>query len=902
MLDSLIAGARSGRAGALAVLGEAGAGKSSLLAEATADLYAVRVFRTQGVESEAPLAYAALHRLLRPLEGLLTKLPVPQARALGVAFGLEEGEVPEPFLVALGTLSVLTEAAEDYPVVCVVDDAHWLDDASADALRFVARRMDADRVAMLFGVREGDRRTFATEGIPTLRLTGLDPDAARALLMDVTDGALAPDVADQLVAATGGNPLALTELPGALTAQQLAGTALLEPRQLVADRVADAFLARFDALSVAGRTFVEVAATDDTGRLDVVQAAATAAGADLDGVDQAVSSGLLTVQADRVEMRHPMVRTAVYARMAPATRDRVHGVLADVLTGLGDVDRGTWHRAAQVTAATPEVADALDDVGRRAERRGAFIAAADAYERAVDLRPTDEKAPVRLYDAARNSWASGHTIRAQRLASRARTLTEQPLLRADIDRLRGRIEVNVGSAPDAHRIFVEAAAAVAPHDQIRALEMAVAASVAQGHGAGSGAVLAPRLVDTTPLAGDTARVACLKQLLDATRLYLADDLRPAIDRLRAAQDAGRSLTDLDVLGNLGNAALHVGDDAGHREFYTLMLSAARARGDAMSVLYALQRLAFSQLLSGRWDELRASSEEAVALSLSLGQRPLSTAPHAWLLLLAALQGREDYPARLQALEELVEGYPPPGMMATPVRVQTRWARAVHASAQADASQALHHFSRNELPVLGLMVTQDRVDAAVRAGDLDRAQTWTAAADEFADRSGWPWARAAAAFGRARIAEASGLPPNEVTLPYEEALSHHNVSGRPYDQARTQLAYGEYLRRVQRRVDARTQLRAALSTLEDLTAGPLMDRAAAELRATGETARKRDPSTLTQLTPTELKVAELVRQGLSNKEVAAQIWVSPRTVAFHLRNVFTKTGITSRGQLSQLDLT
>ena len=907
VLVDLVEGARAGRAGALVVHGEPGVGKSALLGDLLAGLGDdVQVLRTQCVESEAPLPFAALHRLLRPLGPVLENLPAPQARALGVAFGLVEGEQVEPFLVALATLSALTEAAEEAPVLCVVDDAHWLDETSADALLFATRRLEADRVAMLFAARDGDARSFVADGVPRLGLSGLDDAAVRALLADAAPVPVAPEVADRLLELTGGNPLALLELPAGLTREQLDGTAPLVPHRMSAGRVGEVFAGRYEQLPPEARTFVLVASIDDTGQLAVVQAAAGALGAGPEAAAEAARrSGLVAVVDGRVEMRHPLVRSAVHQAAGAGERERVHLALADVLGAAGDADRRTWHRAAVasvVDAAVPELAADLDGVGARAERRGAYVAAADAYERAVQLRTDDELAARRLFDAARNAWACGHTARAGDLLARARPRAADPLLLADVDRLRGRVEVTVGSAPTAHRIFIDAAREVAAHDQVRALEMAVAAAIAQGHGAGSGASLDPAVIDVRPAPDDPPRVACLKRMLVSTTLDLGDAVAPAIEELHAAQAIGRTITDLDVLGNLGNAALHLGDDASHREFYLLMLTTARARGDAMAVLYALQRLAFSQLLAGHWAELRSSSEEAVSLSLSVGQRALSAAPKAWLLLLSALQGSDRYDDQLAELEALVAAYPPPGILAHPIEHVVRWARAVRAAGGADPVDALHHFSRIELPTLARMVAQDRVDAAVRAGDVERARSWVEDVEGFAGRADWAWAHAAAAFGRARLAEADdAVGPDEVVAAFEASLDHHERARRPYDQARARLAYGEFLRRSQRRVDARVQLRAALNVFEDLGAGPLAERAAQELRATGETARKRDPSTLVQLTPMELKVAELVRQGLSNKEVAGEIWVSPRTVAFHLRNVFAKTGITSRGQLAQLDL-
>jgi DNA-binding CsgD family transcriptional regulator len=612
-------------------------------------------------------------------------------------------------------------------------------------------------------------------------------------------------------------------------------------------------------------------------------------------------------------VRHPLVRSAVYQAATAIERREVHRALADALDSLDDADRATWHRAAAADGPDESLVAALDQVGARAERRGGYRAAADAHERAADLTTDPVAKAGRQLAAARNAWACGQTARSSRLLSAARERADDPLLLADIDRLRGRIAVNLGSAADAHRIFTQAAEQVAAHEPVRALEMAVAAAVARSHGIDSGARLPADTINVDVSPQDTPRTRCLKHLLVSTRHDIVGDHASALSALRTAQQtalgAVDTLADLDLLGNLGNAALHLGDDAAHRRFYTLMLSTARENGDGMAVLYALQRVPFSQYVGGQWTALTNSAEEAVTLGLSVGQPAATAAPRAWLTLLAALEGRPDYDERLTSLEALVVAHPPVGILAQPVADLTRWAKGVRSLLAGDAHGALHQFQRMaaaalpmQLPALMLMSGQDRVDAAVRGEDRTQALAWVEDLDAFAAGTGLPWAQGAAAFGRARVSEhEDGGGDNRVADLFETSLAHHAAANRPYDRARVQLAYGEFLRRKQRRVDARGQLRLALDTFEDLHADPLAERARQELRASGETARKRDPSTALNLTPMELKVAELVSRGLSNKDVAAQCWVSPRTVAFHLRNVFTKTGVTSRGELAHLDL-
>jgi DNA-binding CsgD family transcriptional regulator len=890
-LAELLDGARQGRAGTLVVRGEAGVGKSALLEDLVAGAAGVRVLRTQGLESESPLAFAALHRLLRPLLPLLDRIPPPQARALRVVFGQQEGSAVEPFLVAVATLSMLVEAAEQLPVLGLVDDAHWLDAASADALLFAARRLQADRVAVVFAARGAEGVAFEADGVPSLVLAGLDATAARALLAQRAGHPLPEEVCERLQAQSGGNPLALVELPTALTAGQLGGTAPMPSRLHLTALVERAFLDRCRRLPEPVQTLLLIAAADDSGQTATIRHAATVLGLDVHALDEAEQSGLLLFDADRVAVRHPLVRSAIYQAAPSLERRAAHRALAEALAA-DDPDRAAWHRAATVDGPDGGLAAALEGVAVRAERRGGCVAAAAAYERAAELSVGAQARAARLFAAARNAWACGQSSRARALAAAARTRTEDRLLRADIDRLRGRIDVNVGSASDAHRIFTQAARAVAADDPDRALEMAVAASVLAVYGADRGVLLG---TTAFPAGSDSPRSRCLAQLLASMTEAARGDLAAAVASLGAALDAGVDVTDADVLANLGNAALHLGNDDAHRRTFTAMLSGARDSGAGMLVLYALPRLAFTQLLTGQWTAAGSSAAEALELSVSVGQRPMTAAPLAWLTLLAALQGKPDYDALLAELETVVAGRPL-GILADPVHDLIRWATGTRAARAGDTQAALHHLAQVRLPAIARMSALDRIDAAVRAGDRERVAAWVDELAAFADATRWPWALAAADHGRALLAAAAEAPGL-----FERSLAHHAGGGRPYDRARTHLAYGEFLRRTHRRVDARTHLRLALNTFQDLHAGPFVDHTTQELRASGETARTRDPSTLLKLTPMELQVAQLVSQGMSNKDVAARCWISPRTVAFHLRNCFTKTGVTSRGELAQLEL-
>jgi DNA-binding CsgD family transcriptional regulator len=897
-LAALLEDARGGHAGTVLLHGEPGVGKSALLEDLVAAAGAdVQVLRAQGVESEAPLPFAALHRLLRPVLGVIDRLPAPQARALRAAFGQEDGVAVQPFLVALATLSVLTEAAEEAPVLCVIDDAQWLDQATADAVLVASRRLGADRVAVVFAARDGEGRTFVPDDVPTMSLAPLTGAAARALLTEAAGATVPDEVVHRLMTQAAGNPLALVELPTTLSAEQLVGAAPLPDQLHLTAGIERVFLDRCRHLPPDVQTLLLVAAADDSGHVASVRAAAEALGAHPDSMDAAERSRLLVVQGDSVRVRHPLVRSAVYQAATSRERREAHRALAEAIDPADDPDRYAWHRAAAVDSPDEAVVADLVAAGARAERRGGYAAASAAYQRAAELTVGEQPRAAHLYAAARNAWAAGQTTSARRLSAAARDLADDRVLRADIDRLRGRIEVNVGSGIDAHRIFVTAVRSVAADDPPRALELAVAAALMSTYGCDSGTPLDVTALAALATADDNGSTRCLGHLLVSLTQASTNEWAPGLASLRAALDAGADSADLYLLSHLGNAALHLGDEESHRRCFTAMVAGARDGGAGMLVLYALPRLGFTQLVTGQWAELRSSAEEALSLSISAGQRPLGAVPLGWLTLLAALQGRPaaEYDALLTDLDKAA-GLPL-GVLADPVHDLMRWAQGTRAAHDGDTTAALHHLASIRLSTLARLVALDRIDAAVRAGDREQAAVWVKQLVPFAEGTQWPWALAAVDHGRALLAEPAGAPAL-----FEAALAHHAQPGaRPYDRARTHLAYGEFLRRSQRRVDARTHLRTALEASEDLRAEPLAARASQELRASGETARKRDPSTQLALTPMELQVAGLVRQGLSNKDIAAQCWVSPRTVAFHLRNIFTKAGVTSRGELAQLEL-
>jgi DNA-binding CsgD family transcriptional regulator len=896
-IAALVDEAWSFRGGALVLRGLPGVGKSALVAEATSRAEAMTVLTTQGIESESPLAYSALQRLLRPVMRHASQLAEPQARALRAAFGEETDAGGDRFLVFLAALSILAEAAEQAPVLCVVDDAHWLDEASSATLTFIARRLGPERIAMLFAAREGDVRRFESDGIAEIMVGGLDEQAASALL-DQQLGTPAPtSVRDALMRQTGGNPLALVELPLALSAAQLSGAEPLPSELPLTDEVQRVFLQRSLRLSPAAQTLLLVAATDGSTRAAVVTQAAALLGSGAEALDEAERSGLLGVRGSQLEWRHPLVRSAIYQGATSGVRRATHAALADVMITAEDADRRAWHRAAATDQPDASVVADLDEAAARAHRRGGYEAASAALERAAQLTVDEGGRARRLFASATYSWLAGQMTRSTALADDARARTSDPILRSDIDRLRGRIELNVGTVALAIRIWSQAAREVVMSDRQRALEIAMIASAASTF-----VEVADRTdLDPTELAGAVGPAAsprdqCFAGLLVGFRALLHDDLGLAAVTLRAALDMGRDLTETDLLTNMGIAAFHLDADEAFRRSFTRLLTQSRDGGAGGLVLFALSRLGLAHLVAGQWTNVTANATEAIQLAHSTGQPELTAMPLAELALIAAQQGDDSYDDLVRQLDVVMSDQQTTGVLGGLVADIRHWAEGCRAALAGDAASALAHFEQMKQASLVRLAAYDRAEAAQRAGRPDVTAAWLADLERFAREVPAPRGRAVVAHGHALAADGA-----DAEAFFQSALEHQAAAGRPFEAARTELAFGEFLRRARRRVDARDHLRRALATFEHLGAQPWAKRARQELRASGETARKRDESTRTELTAQERQVARFVAEGLSNRDVAARLFVSPRTIDFHLRNVFAKTGVSSRGELTHLNL-
>ncbi|HYN71306.1 MAG TPA: AAA family ATPase, partial [Nakamurella sp.] len=903
-VTGLLDEARDSRGGALVVHGPPGVGKSALLADGVAHAEGMQVLRTQGIESESPLAFAALQRLLRPAMRYAERLPAPQATALRAAFGEADDRATDRFLVFLAALSLLAEAAEEAPVLCVIDDAHWLDDASAAALLFVARRLGPERVALLFAARDGDLRRFDSGELPELTLGGLDVAAADRLLSERAGAPVSADVRDRLMAQTGGNPLALVELPVALTPGQLTGREQLPAQLPLTQGVQRVFLDRCRRLSPSAQTVLCVAAADDTTRVSVVRQAADVLGAGPAAFTEAEGSGLLRIVGAEIEFRHPLVRSAIYQGAATLTRQQAHGALARVMTGPQDADRRAWHLAAAVDEPDENVVAALDQAAGRAATRGGYEAASAAFERAAELTRDETARTVRLFAAATNAWLAAQLPRAMRLANDARVGATDPVLHADLDRLRGRIEFTVGSVPAGIRIWDQAARGVVATDPQRAREIGMLAT------AGSTFLPEPDRTDldpaellASPSQDTSSRARCFTNLLIGFHHLNHDGLAAATVSLREAITLGENLDDTDLFTNLGIATFHLGDDDGFRRCFTRLLTRSRDSGAIGLVLFALPRLAIADLSAGNWTGAVANATEAVQLARSTGQPALSAMPLAQLALYAALRGDADYESLITELGQVTTEQPA-GILGVLVQDTQMWAQGSHAALTGQPAEALHHFEQMTQPTLTRLAAYDRLDVATRAGHLDTAARWLSDLERFADTVETPHARTVVAYGRALLAAKDSPATAEGFFQQalgDQPMGYQPGAARPFERARTHLAYGEFLRRSRRRVDAREQLRTALQMFDDLGATPWAQRAEQELRGSGETARKRDASTVVALTAQERQVAVFVAEGLSNREVAAKLFLSPRTIDFHLRNVFAKTGVTSRTGLARLEL-
>ena len=911
-LDALFARTRQGRSGALVVAGEAGVGKTALLDHATARLSPdAPVRRMVASESEMELAYAGLQFLCSGMMDAADPLPAPQRDALRTAFGLQVGPPPNPLLVGLAALSLLTEVAGERGLVCVVDDAQWLDAASARALTFVARRLDAEGIALVLVMRTVGP-DFAD--LPRLAVGGLGDRDARTLLHEAMPGPIDARVRDQLIAEARGNPLALRELPRALGPGALVGgfaltgaTAGAAGETPLDRRIEESIRAQLDPLPAPTRLLLLLAAADPTGDAGLLWRARTALGIGAEHVDAATTSGALAI-GGRVTFRHPLVRSAVYRAAAPEDRRRVHAALADATYVDRDPDRRAWHRANATVLPDEDVAADLQRGAARARTRGGPAAAAAFLERAAALTPDPADRTDRLLAAAEATYEAGAAPATLRLLDEARGEPLSPRQDAFVGRLRARAAYAMHRDSDSTRLLVAAAQQLEPHDTDLARDTYIEALAAALYGGRLGdaetladvaeAILAATdgddAADPTDDADDDdagGGVRARDLLLRGQALLAARGQAAAIPTLRRALrafvDDPPDALGLHWLWFASRAAQDLWDADAMQVLATRQVDLARAAGVVSVLPIALSLQMVAQTLGGDLDAAEASCDEIDALRAVTGH----PVPPFGRMFLAAYRGQAD-----EALA-----------LARQVRADGEARGEGYAVSAANFAEAILHngtgryaeavaAARRELPFThelnhAMRALLELVEAGTRTGERGLAQEALDRLTSVTNHLDSDYALGVLAMARAQLADGDAAEAC-----YTEALERFERQRIPIMIGRAHLLYGELLRRRQRRVDARPHLRAAHEVLLGCGLQGFAERAARELAATGETLRVRSPGAVERLTEQETNVARMAREGLTNREIGSRLFISDRTAEYHLRKVFVKLGITSRAEL------
>jgi DNA-binding CsgD family transcriptional regulator len=866
--------------------GEAGVGKSALLGYLSGRVAGWHVARAVGAESEMELVYAGLHQLCAPMLDHLDRLPAPQRDALATVFGRSAGTAPDRFLVGLATLTLFAEVAEQQPLACLVDDAQWLDHASAQVLGFVARRLLAEPIAVVCAARTGAGDDVLA-GLPELPVPALGDSDARALLLANVPGPLDAAVCDQIIKESHGNPLALLELPRTWNVAGLAGGFGLPSGQPVAGRIEQSYVRRLQLLPSDTRLLVLTAAAEPLGDPVLLHRAAGTLGIDLAAAGPAQDGGLLEL-GGRVEFAHPLARSAAYRSATADDRHRVHRALADATAAETDPDRRAWHRACATPGPDEEAAAELDRSAGRAQARGGVAAAAAFLQRSAELTVDPARRAERALAGARASFQAGAFEAALALLATAEAGPLDELQSARVDLVRGQIAFASGLASDAPPLLLKAARRLEPFDLELARETYLtawgAAFVAAGHPAGRGVLLEIcRAVRALPPRPGAPRP--LDLLLDGLALLSTDGHAAATPVLRRAAAALADIPVEDVLrwGWMAAAASNaVWDNDGAHAISARQVQLIRGAGALAELPLYLSALGLASAWMGDFAGTASNIAEADSVAAATGSH---FAPYT-LLRLRALQGREAEASA--AIERAAAGGPG-------VALYAQWAAAVLYNGLAryeEATAAARQATSNTFEYwVSAWALPELVEAAMHAGEAELARDALGRLAETTQPAGTDFALGIEARSRALLSD--GAPANGL---YREAIERLSRTRLRPELARAHLLYGEWLRREGRRVDARDQLRTAHHLFDAIGMEGFAERARRELLATGEKARKRSHGTREELTPQEEQIARLARDGLSNPEIGAQLFVSARTVEWHLRNVFAKLGITSRRQL------
>ncbi|MEV5240733.1 AAA family ATPase [Streptomyces cinnamoneus] len=915
-LGRMLTEIRAGSGRALVLRGEPGAGKSTLLRHAAEEAAPARVLSATGVEPESGMAFAALHQLLHPVAGLVETLPDAQRQAVRTVLGLAEPTAEaDRFLVSAGVLSLLAEAAAPHGLLCVVDDFQWVDQASADALLFAARRFGGHGVGLLIGTRDTGAARQALRGVPALQIGGLDAGSAGEVLAARAAVAPAPHVVELVVAATGGNPLALRETAALLSTEQLTGRAPLPDPLPAGDGVAAVYGEQVAQLPEPVRLVLLVAALEGRGDPLLIREAAERLGAGADALYAAEAAGIIDMRPAQITFRHPLLRSAVYTGATPAARRAVHGRLAALLDERDEWERGARHRAEAATGPEEGVAAGLAAVAERARARGGYADAARTWAWAAELTPDPGTRAHRFKDTAVAAWLGGHAGQARTALAAARELAREPALLAGVAQLDGRFELSSGDAAEAQRIFLAAAdrAVAEPTGALRRTVLALLADAAEA---------ASCVGDTEAAVHIGRRVEELERLHGPTEEPAEAFLHGVLAGMGAmyggeAERGARLLRRaLDGLADVGDGAAAFGGEAA-----TLLWAAAaasllgesdvagdygaragrvaRVSGMVGTLPVVLENAATAERMNSGFALSAALSEEGLALARETGIDNSVAAHLANLAVCAAVRGQEE-DCRRSAHEALV--------IAIPHRLGLRAGVATYALGLLDLGLGRFDRAHERLaslvtagpgtghPVVAWGSVADRVEAAVAAGDPAAAREAAGFLEQWSARSSSARARALLARCRALVSDddtaAAALLQEAVELLADD-------DGAAYDRARTALLLGERLRRDRRAGAARPYLRQAAETFHRLGAVPWEGRARGELRAAGESGGPAGPDALAALTSQELRIARLVADGASNRDVAARLFLSPRTVEYHLYKVYPKLGVTSRTELARL---
>jgi len=894
VLDRLVDGVRAGDGRALVVRGEPGVGKTVLLDYLASRASGCRVVRAVGVQSEMELAFAGLHQLCAPMLDHAESLPAPQRAALRTAFGLSAGPVPDRFLVGLAVLGLLSEAAGERPLICVVDDEQWLDHASAQALGFAARRLAADPVGLVFAARVPGEDMA---GLPELVVEGLAEGDAAALLASVLPGPLDARVRERIIADTHGNPLALLELPRGLTPAQLAGGFGLSGADPLDGRIEESFGRQLETLPRQTQRLVQLAAADPSGDSLLVWRAAGRLGIGAEAAVPAMAAGLAEFGA-RVRFRHPLVRSAAYRSASVHERQEMHGALAEVTDSAADPDRRAWHRAQAAPGPDEDVAAELERSAGRAQARGGLAAAAAFLERAALLTPEPERRAQRLLAAARAKREAGALDAALGLLAAVEAGPPDELRAAEAEYLRGQIADDQRRSSDAARLLLSAARHLAPLNAAQARETYLEALTAAMHVGEEfipgGARAAAEAARTAPPAPDPPRPVDV--VLDAFTVLMTEGYAaagPARGQalgLLLALDAGTSEARRWRFLSGGRAGMTIAmERCDWESLHALTAGQAQVARDMGALVQwrsATMGLVAAEIMRGEFGAAARLVEEERLIAEAAGTPPTATSA----LLLAAWRGRE------QEASGLIEATVREGTARHQGYI-VDFARSLAAVLynglrRYDAARDAARQAWQRRPAaLGPFAVPELAEAASRTGDEPLAR---AALEWLSERTGatpTDWALGIEARVRALLSGGA-----DADRSYRESIGHlARTSGRA-QLARSHLLYGEWLRRQNRRLDARVQLRTAHDMLSGMGAEAFAERARRELLATGETVRKRTVETVSELTAQEAHIARLADEGRTNLEIGAQLYLSTRTVEWHLRKVFTKLGISSRREL------